>query len=128
MSVLRLALAGALVLTAPIAVQASPLGSNMGRAEVDRATGIEQVGDGNGPGYHPMPNGWNGDWRRVAGPSRHWNGGPVSPRGCPNCPTSGWGPYLGSGFPAYWVWGPSGGAFDYPFVDWRGPTGGWGNP
>ena len=28
----------------------------------------------------------------------------------------------------YWVWGPSGGAFDYPFSDWRGPTGGWGNP
>jgi hypothetical protein len=21
-----------------------------------------------------------------------------------------------------------GGAFDYPFADWRGPTGGWGNP
>ena len=47
----------------------------MGRAEVDRATGIERVGDGNGPGYHPMPNGWNGDWRRVPGPSRQWNGG-----------------------------------------------------
>jgi hypothetical protein len=30
--------------------------------------------------------------------------------------------------PTYWVWGPSGGAFDYPFADWRGPTGGWGNP
>jgi len=25
------------------------------------------------------------------------------------------------------VWGPSGVAFDYPFSDWRGPTGGWGN-
>jgi len=62
MRVLRLALAGGLVLTAPIAVQASPPGSNMGRAEVDRATGIERVGNGNGPGYHPMPNGWNGDW------------------------------------------------------------------
>jgi len=28
----------------------------------------------------------------------------------------------------YWVWGPGGGAFDYPFADWRGPHGGWGNP
>jgi hypothetical protein len=34
----------------------------------------------------------------------------------------------GVGGPTYWVWGPSGGAFDYPFADWRGPTGGWGNP
>ena len=124
MSVLRLALAGALVLTAPIAVQASPLGSNMGRAEVDRATGIEQVGDGNGPGYHPMPHGWNGDWRRVSGPSRQWKGAGPS-RWVPNggCCT-----YPGPGVPTYWVWGPSGGAFDYPFADWRGPTGGWGNP
>jgi len=38
------------------------------------------------------------------------------------------GPYPGPGVPTYWVWGPSGGAFDYPFADWRGPTGGWGNP
>ena len=28
----------------------------------------------------------------------------------------------------YWVWGPSGGAFDYLFADWRSPSGGWGNP
>jgi len=128
MSVLRLALAGALVLTAPIAVQASPLGSNMGRAEVDRATGIEQVGDGNGPGYHPMPNGWNGDWRRVPGPSRQWNGGWVSRRWWPNGPLGGWACCQGPGVPTYWVWGPNGGVFDYPFADWRGPTGGWGNP
>jgi hypothetical protein len=37
--------------------------------------------------------------------------------------SSGW-----QGIPTYWVWGPSGGAFDYAFADWRGPTGGWGNP
>ena len=128
MRVLRLALAGGLVLTAPIAVQASPPGSNMGRAEVDRATGIERVGNGNGPGYHPMPNGWNGDWRRVPGPSRQWNGGWVSRRWWPNGPLSGWACCPRPGVPTSWVWGPSGGAFDYPFADWRGPTGGWGNP
>jgi hypothetical protein len=79
-----------------------------------------------GPGSYTMPNGWNGDWHRAPGPSRQWNGGPVSrhwglngPSGvCVCCP----------GPPTYWVWGPSGGAFDYPFADWRGPSGGWGNP
>ena len=79
-----------------------------------------------GPGSYTMPNGWNGDWHRAPGPSRQWSGGPVSrhwglngPSGvCVCCP----------GPPTYWVWGPSGGAFDYPFADWRGPSGGWGNP
>jgi hypothetical protein len=38
-----------------------------------------------------------------------------------------WGPYGGPGVPTYWVWGPSGGAFDYPFSDWRasGESGPW---
>jgi hypothetical protein len=97
MRVLGWVLAGALALTASIGAQAGSLG----------------------PGYDPMPNGWDGDWRRAPAPSRQWNGGSVSPRWCPNCPPGGW---------AYWVWGPGGGAFDYPFADWRGPTGGWGNP
>ena len=47
---------------------------------------------------------------------------------CPNCPPSGWACCPAPGVATYWVWGPSGGAFDYPFADWRGPTGGWGNP
>jgi len=106
MRVLGWVLAGALALTASIGVQAGSLG----------------------PGYYPMPNGWNGDWRRVSGPSRQWNGGPVSPRWCQNCPSGGWACCPGAGVPIYWVWGPSGGAFDYPFAEWRGPTGGWGNP
>jgi hypothetical protein len=90
MRVLGLALAGALVLTAPIGVQAGSLG----------------------PGSYTMPNGWDGDWRRAPGPSRQWNGGPVSPRRCPNCPPGGWVCCPGPGVPSYWVWGPSGGAFD----------------
>jgi hypothetical protein len=36
-------------------------------------------------------------------------------------------PIRGCASTSYWVWGPSGGTFDYPFADWRGPTGGWGN-
>jgi hypothetical protein len=105
MRVLGWVLAGALALTVPIGVQAGSLG----------------------PGWYPMPNGWNGDWRRVAGPSPQWKG---SGRRvwAPNGPPGGWVPYPGPGVPTYWVWGPSGGAFDYPFADWRGPTGGWGNP
>ena len=61
-------LAGAFALTASIGAQAASLG----------------------PGYYPMPNGWNGDWRPAPSPSRRWNGGPVSPRWCPNCPPGGW--------------------------------------
>ena len=33
------------------------------------------------------------------------------------------GSYCGPGVPTFWVWGPGGGAFDYPFADWRGPPG-----
>src|SRR5215468_3917815 len=94
-------LAGALVLTTPTAVQAGSLG----------------------PGYHPMPNGWNGDWRRVPSRSRQWNGGPVSHHWESKGPPGGWCPCVVQSVPTYWVWGPSGGAFDYPFADWRGPTG-----
>jgi hypothetical protein len=104
MRFLGLVLAGVLALTASIGVQAGSLG----------------------PGYYPMPNGWNGDWRRAPAPSRQRNGGPVSPRWVPNGLLGGCCPYPGPGVPTYW--GPSGAAFDYPFADWRGPTGGWGNP
>jgi hypothetical protein len=128
MRVLALALVGVLALTAPIAAQAGPLGSKMRLADAGPARGIVQVWGGNGSGYHPMPNGWDGDWRRVPSPSRQWNGGSVSRRWWPNGPPGWWACCLGPSVPTYWVWGPSGGAFDYPFSDWRGPTGGWGNP
>ena len=105
MRVLGLVLAGALALTAPIGVQAGSLG----------------------PNYYPMPNGWNGDWRQAPSPSPQRNGEPVSRDGGYH-PPGGWVCCPGPGVPTYWVWGPSGGAFDYPFADWRGPTGGWGNP
>jgi hypothetical protein len=106
MRVLGLVLAGALALTAPIGVQAGSLG----------------------PNYYPMPNGWNGDWRQAPSPSRQWNGGAVLHHWGPSGPPGGWVCCAGPGVSTYWVWGPSGGAFDYPSADWRGPTGGWGNP
>jgi hypothetical protein len=119
MRVLGLALAGVLALTAPVAAQTAPPGSKMGPAAAGPPPGIAQVPGGNGrgparqqaPGH---PNQWNGRW--------------VPPHWGPNRPPAGWGRYPGPGVPTYWVWGPSGGAFDYPFADWRGPTGGWGNP
>ena len=110
MRVLGWVLAGALALTASIGVQAGSLG----------------------PGYYPMPNGWNGDWRRAPGPSHQWNGGWAQRHWGPG----GWVPYGGWGGP-YTVWeGPyvpyrsygDWGALWYPYAEWRGPTGGWGNP
>jgi hypothetical protein len=85
MRVLGWVLAGALALTASIGVQAGSLG----------------------PGYYPMPNGWNGDWRQVSGPSRQWKGAGPS-RWVPNGLLGGCCPYPGPGVPTYWVWGPSG--------------------
>ena len=130
MRVLGLALAGVLALTAPVAAQGAPPGSKMGPAAAGPAPGIAQGRDGNGPAWQPPPNGWGRGWHQVPGHPRQSNGGSVSPHRGPNGRPGGWGPYPypGPGVPTYWVWGPSGGAFDYPFGDWRGPTGGWGNP
>ena len=114
MRVFGVALAGMLALTAQIAVHSASLGSNIGQARTGPAPGLVQVGDGHGSNWRPAPGDGSGGWHPP-----HW--GPSRFNGW-------WGPYGGSGVPTYWVWGPSGGAFDYPFSDWRGPTGGWGNP
>ena len=106
MRVLGLVLAGALALTAPIGVQAGSLG----------------------PVWYPMPNGWNGDWRRAPSPARQWNGGSVSRRWWPNGPPGARACCPGPGVPTYWVYVPGSAIFDDPLPDWRGPTGGWGNP
>jgi hypothetical protein len=69
--------------------------------------------------------------RSTTGPAGHlhqWRGVSSSPHWRPNVPLGRWGSYPRPGVPTFWVWGPSGGSFDYPFADWRGPTGGWGNP
>jgi hypothetical protein len=64
----------------------------------------------------------------LPGHWHQWRNGWVAPNWRPNGPPGWWGRYPGPGVPTFWVWGPSGGSFDYPFADWRGPTGGWGNP
>jgi hypothetical protein len=66
-------------------------------------------------------------WRAAPGGTVQWRRGWVSPPWA-NRYNGGWIPHGGPVVPTYWVWGPNGGAFDYPFADWRGPTGGWGNP
>ncbi len=106
MRVLGWVLAGALALTAPIGVQAGSLG----------------------PGWYPMPNGWDGDWRRATSPPRQSNGGPVSPRWCANRPPGGRACCAGAGVFHLLGLGSQRRFFDYPFADWRGPTGRWGNP
>ena len=126
MRVLGLALAGVLALSAQAAAQTAPPGSKIGPAA--NPMPVAQLPAGNGPGRPPAANDWGRAGHRVSDQSRQWNGAPVPPHWGPNGRPGGWGPFLGPGVPTYWVWGPSGGAFDYPFSDWRGPTGGWGNP
>jgi hypothetical protein len=121
MRIVGLALTGVLALRAATPAHTDPLGSKMEPAR--RAPGVTQVWDGVGPGGHSAAIGG----QRTAGHLRQWNGTWVRPHWRPNW-NGGWVPNAGPGVPTYWVWGPSGGAFDYPFADWRGPTGGWGNP
>jgi len=105
MRVLGLALAGVLAMSAQIAAHADQPGPGGAR------------GAGRSSGWHAPPGAgqWKGGWVPP-----HWWG--------TNRNHSGWGPYAWPAVPTYWVWGPGGGVFDYPFADWRGPTGGWGNP
>jgi hypothetical protein len=114
---LGLALAGLLALGATVVAHADSLV----RAGVGTAPAIVRVSDDGGSGRHSAP----GDQRRTFGHAGQWTRGWV-----PRCwgPNGGWVPYCGPAVPTFWVWGPGGGAFDYPFADWRGPTGGWGNP
>jgi hypothetical protein len=128
MRILGLAVAGMLALTVPMAAHAVPPGSKMGLATTAPAPGIVQVWDGGGSGWHPAPGVGGGGWRPVPDHLRQWQGAWVPPHWGANGHPLGWGRYDWQGVPAYWVWGPSGGAFDYPFAGWRGRTGGWGNP
>ena len=69
--------------------------------------------------WQPMPNGWNGDWHRTPGVSRDR---------VPNRSPGRWVCCSVPVVPTYWIWVPGSAVFDYPFPNWRGPTGGWGNP
>lgn len=63
----------------------------------------------NGPGSNTGAIGGN-----PAGHVHQWNGGSVPPHWAPNRSYGAWAPYCRPAVPNYWVWGPSGGAFDYP--------------
>jgi hypothetical protein len=112
--ILGLALAGLLALTAPIAAYSASRESNLGQAMTGPVPGVTQVGDGYRSNRHPAPGGGAGGWHRPHSGSSRFNGG--------------WVPYGGPGVPNYYIWVPGSAYFDDPFPDWRGPTGGWGNP
>ena len=83
-------------------------------AVAEAPAGTVQVRDGHSSSWRPAPGSRGNGWHPPQwGPSRYYGG---------------WVPYGGPGVPTYWVWGSQGGAWDYPFADWRGPHGGWGNP
>jgi hypothetical protein len=111
--ILGLALVGSLALIVPIVAHSASPGWNTGQAMTGPAPGVVQVGDGgHGSNWHPTPGAGTSGWRAPdSGPSR-FNSGPYGERGVPN----------------YYIFVPGSAIFDDPFPDWRGPTGGWGNP
>lgn len=131
MRILGVAVAGVLALTAPTTADAGPaaLGFTAGAVNTNPTPAIVLVRDGSGSEWHhPVPGSLGGGWHQETSRVGQWKGGWCPPHWGATGPHGAWGPYPGPGVPTYWVWGPSGGAFDYPFADWRGPTGGWGNP
>jgi hypothetical protein len=110
MRILVLALAGVFVVSAHAAVYAEPLGSKMNG--VSTVPGTAQWHDGSG-------------WHPGSGHIRHPNG-----EWCPPTWTLDSARarrlYAVPAVPTYLVWGPRGGAFDYP--DLLGPTTGWDDP
>ena len=123
MRVLGMALAGVLVLAAPIAAHADPQGPKTGSAGTGVAAGTVQVGDGHRSHWRSPPSSRGSGWHPP-----QWGPSPWGPGRYYDGYYGGWVPYGGPGVPTYWVWGSQGGAWDYPFADWRGPHGGWGNP
>jgi hypothetical protein len=122
MRILGLAFAGALAVSFATPGHANPAVSRMEPARP--ALGIVKVWDGNGPGWHHAPAGG----QTAPGQNRNWRGGWVSTYAGPHHHLGGWSPYGAPEVPTYWVYVPGSAVFDYPFADWRGPMGGWGNP
>ena len=107
--ILGLALVGSLALIVPIAAHSASPGSNTGQAMMGTTpSGLMQVGDEHASNWRPAPGRGGGGWY-----SPHW--GPSRSNG-------------GPGVPNYYIYVPGSAIFDDPFPDWRGPTGGWGNP
>jgi hypothetical protein len=133
MRVFGLALAGVLALTTPIPAYADQPGPKM--RPTGPAPAIAQ-GAGDGSGWHPAPGGGVGGWHPNPSHSKQWGGGWARPRWAPNGYYGLWGSPGAWGGP-YTVWGGpyvpyrsygDWGALWYPYAEWRGPSGGWGNP
>jgi hypothetical protein len=121
MRVVGLVLAGIFAIMVPIAGHADGPKLNLRPANQGATSNIVPVWEG---GRSDRQSGAIGG-HTATGRAQQWNGGPHwRPTGRP----FGWGPYAWQGVPTYWVWVPGSAVFDYPFADWRGPTGGWGNP
>ena len=124
MRVLGLAFPILLAITVPNAAHSNGSGSNMRPGNAGPATNVVRVWDGGGSGGHSGTIAG----RPTAGRAQQWNRGPGFAHRGPNHQYGGWGFYGGPSVPTYWVFVPGSAVFDYPFADWRGPTGGWGNP
>jgi hypothetical protein len=116
MRVLGLVLAGGLAVTASLAAQGAPLGSNWGQLRMALAPGIVQVWGGCGPGWHPVPGHWS-----------QWRGGWVPPHCAPNRYYGDQAPYRGGGGPYYGGGDTPGGGYG-PYGGGGYYGGGWSNP
>jgi hypothetical protein len=124
MRIVGLALAGVFASTIPMTGYAAGPGSNILLTYQEPSSNIVLVWDGGGPGGQAGAIGS----RLSAGRGPQWNGRRGFAHWGPNRHYGGWGFYGGPPAPTYWVWVPGSAVFDYPFADWRGPHGGWGNP
>ena len=129
MRVLGLALTGVLALLTAMPVHADPARSKFragsGPGSIQPSTGLashpapDQVGRRNTAW---LPTNWGPNRSNsLRGPHRGW-AGPYTVWGAPYVPYVWGGPYVP--YPGYGDWG----ALWYPYAEWRGPTGGWGNP
>ena len=134
MRILGLAIAGLLVLLAAIPSHADPPGSKM--RPVGLTPGIPQPDGASGSRMHWVPGGGGSGWHPNPGHSSQWGGNWARPHWAPAHYYGSWGPPGIWGGP-YIIWGRpyvpyrsygDWGALWYPYAEWRGPTGGWGNP
>src|SRR5215470_15424264 len=116
MRVLGLALAGTLASLAPIVAHGGPPEGWRRAAPMGPPSAIVQIWDGRGSvsWHHAAPNGFGEGWHFNAGRVTPWNNRWCPPHWGPNRFFGGSGFYGGPAVPTYWVWGPRGGAFDYP--------------
>ena len=132
MRAFKLALAAVIALSAVMPAHADPLRPKMRPS--GSPSGVAR--DGNSGPRPPVPAGGSGDWHPNSGHSSQWGEDWGRPRSTPNHLYGFWGPpevwgvpYIGWGVPFvpyryYGDWG----ALWYPYAEWRGPHGGWGNP